>query len=285
MKIQRTRSGKTEFLKVFNATLTEGLVLRKRDPARLFHLRCSQLPYCPVSVFLSFGQRGMIEATDMMSSYYFAVGNAVHTVMQHYLMQSGTLLANYHCNECGKKYPMSHTHECCGFPTKYEEVEISYRGVLGHIDAIFKDSQGRYWIVDFKTASLTNAAAKSKQPPEGYSIQVRAYAYLLWKQYGIKVAGCMLVFLPRDNPKAPEVWEKPMFELDYTKAREELQHNRKLHAKTMQAETLDDFKYLLKHRCSNSFCSYCKKEDKHLLTMAKRFIAGDKYPISKWRIE
>ena len=187
MKITPTRSGKSEFLTVFNKAMSETLVMTKKDPMRLFRLRCSQIPFCPHNALLQYGAYGMHEATEMMSAYYFAVGHAVHKVVQDYLMQSGQFIADYHCNECGKKYKLSRQVECCGFSTAYEEIEVSYKGIIGHIDGVFVDSKKRVWIIDYKTCTLLNADSKVRRPSQGYSMQVRAYAYLLWKQYKLSL--------------------------------------------------------------------------------------------------
>ncbi len=203
MKLKPARSGKAEFMKVFNHALENTLMMGKSDPERLYNLRCSQLPYCPSSVLIKWATKGTVDSMDLMMAYYVSVGHAVHDVMQRYLSQSGQFLADYECRECGKKYPLSYKYECCGFPTKYEEVKIDVklkRGrIQGHIDGIFKDSMGRIWIVDFKTSSIEGAGSKAKSSPPGYVRQVRAYACLLKKQYDIDVYGVMLVYLPRDN--------------------------------------------------------------------------------------
>jgi hypothetical protein len=212
---------------------------------------------------------------DMMMHYYVNVGHSVHNTMQTHLAQSGTLLADYHCRECDTWHRLSHKHECCGFATRYEEVTISWKGIGGHIDAIFKDGKGRYWIVDFKTTSLASAPSKMKKPGKGYERQIKAYAYLLWKQYGIKVEGVMLVFIPRDNPRKVVVWEKVMKAQDYVDTREDLKADLILHRKTMKAEKKEDFKFLLKTKCGGEYCDACKMDAKKLLNeimrKAKRF--------------
>jgi PD-(D/E)XK nuclease superfamily len=281
MKISPKKSGASEFLAVLNKTMSETLALKKKDPGRLFNLRCSQIPYCPHNTLLQFGAYGMNEATEMMSAYYFAVGHAVHKVFQDYLMHSGRFIADYECKECGKKYPLSQTYECCGFPTSYEEVEISYKGIVGHIDGIFVDSQGRVWIVDYKTCTLENSSQKAQKPSQGYSLQVRAYAYLLWKQYNIKVVGCMLVYLPRDNPQKPKIWEIAMDERQFELARKELMLNRELHRKTLKCSSEEEYEDLLSYRCGGEYCRYCHKSNKQLSGLFSKFLKADKYPISK----
>ena len=281
MKITPLRSGKSEFLSVFNDMLDSTLMIEKGDPARLYNLRCSQIPYCPASVLINYGQRGIYRAMGMRMAFYVHVGTVVHTVMQSCLSQSGAFLGDYHCEECGKKYPMSHTTECCGFPTKYEEIEIDYKGIVGHIDGVFRDSKGRYWIIDYKTTSLASASSKEKNPGLGYKSQVLAYAVLIEKQFGIKVSGCMLIFLPRDNPWKPTIWETPFGPNEMKAGIAFLKEQRNLHRLTMTAQTEEDFKPLLKVNCGDPYCETCKKPFTQLLGTARKLIARNKYPIRK----
>jgi len=280
MKITPNKSGKSDFLRTYTQAFSDTLLAEKGDAKRLHQLRCSQLPYCPVSTVLNYGQRGLFQVMDLGMAYYVGVGHAVHNVMQRYLSQSGNFLADYHCAECGKKYPLSHTIECCEFPTKYDEVSLLYKGVGGHIDGIFKDSQGQYWIVDFKTCSVEGAMEKSRRPPAGYMYQVRAYALLLLRQYGLRVAGVMLIFIPRDNPRAPTIWEERFTDRDFDAAGAMLKQELAKHRLAMQAETFDDLKNLIKnYRCVNEYCRYCRRPTSELNNIAKLVVSQRKLPI------
>jgi len=283
MKIVPHRSGAAEFLIMFKKALAESLTISRADPSRLFNLRCSQMPYCPRSVIVNYATRGMFQAMDMRMAYYVSVGHAVHNVMQSYLALTGTLLADYECRECGKKWPLSHKYECCDQPTKYEEVTIDYKGIQGHIDAIFRDKKGRYFIVDFKTCSLLGAPAKKRDPGANYRRQVQAYAYLLWKQHGIKVEGVMLVFLPRDNPFSPTIWELKMTDDQYEGAKADLRADLKLQRRTMKAKDLSEFRDLFKTRCGGPYCEACKLEAKELIRKVRSKL--DRFPIKKTEAE
>lgn len=280
MRIKPQRTGKSDFLSVYKKALTY-TTARRGDPSRLYNLRCSQLPFCGASVWLNYGLRGMIQEMDMMMAFYVTVGTAVHTVMQTYLSMSGQFLADYECRECGKKYPLSHVHECCGFPTQYEEVNLDYKGIQGHIDGIFKDRLGRYWIIDFKTTSMTAAPGKVNKPGIGYERQVMAYAWLLRKQYGIKVEGVMLIFIPRDNPKDPVIWEALMTPKMWERAYSDLKKDRALHQLTMKAKTLEDAKILFENKCGNEWCDFCSKPKSELVNLAKRVLKTGNFPIKK----
>lgn len=281
MKISPTRSGKSEILAVYREAMASTVLMSKGDPGRLYNLRCSQIPYCPRSVLMNYGKRGLYQPMDMRFAYYVSVGTAVHTVMQNYLSQSGRFLADYECKECGKKYPLSHTVECCGFPTRYEEIGLNFGGVVGHIDGVFKDSKGHYWILDFKTCSVAGASAKEKSPGDGYKYQVRAYAYLLKRQYGITVKGVMLFFIPRDDPTKPTVWEELFTERNFKDAATMLKTQRALHRATMTASRLSDFRALFQHKCGSTYCDTCKQDVPTLLKAASRMLVFGKFPIKK----
>lgn len=280
MKIKPSRSGKSEFMSVYRKVFDEVILFQKSDPSRLYNLRCSQLPYCPRSVLINYATRPGLTSLDMGGSFYVSVGTAVHTVMQRYLSQSGQFLADYECKECGTKYPLSHTTECCGFPTEYEEVTIDVgtkkgrHGIQGHIDGIFRDSKGAYWIIDFKTASVAGATSKEKSPGEGYMRQVRAYAVLLRKQYNITVKGVMLIFIPRDSPRpgSIRIWESTMSEKDFEHGIAELKADKLLHKKTMAASTKEEVLELFKTRCGSPYCTHCKTPKSELPKIVKRIL-------------
>lgn len=278
MRIRPTRSGRSEFLAVYNKAFTEVVRYQKGDKRRLYNLRCSQLPYCPRTVLINYGLRGLHQPVDLSMAYYTSVGTTVHTVMQSYLPMTGQFLADYECKECGKKYPLSHVHECCDTPTHYEEVTIDIgtkngkNGIQGHIDGIFKDSKGRYWIIDFKTTTLFGAPKKERDPGEGYKRQIRAYAVLLKKQYGIRVAGVMLVFIPRDNPRKPYIWEEVLSDRDFENGKAELLADKRLHKKTMVAETLEEVMEVMKTNCGSAYCDYCKVRKPELVKLVKKIL-------------
>jgi hypothetical protein len=224
----------------------------------------------------------MVHVMDMGMAFYVGVGHAVHHVMQSYLSQSGKFLANYKCHECGTVHKLSHTIECCGFPTEYDEIDLDINGIQGHIDAVFQDANGDYWILDFKTTSLAASKDKAKRPPSGYTRQVRAYAYLLYKQHKIKVKGLMLVFIPRDNPREPTVWEyRIRSDEKFLDFKRELLDDKRLHRKTMLASTIEEMKPLLLNNCGGEYCNACKMPLKEKLALMMKYIKQDKFPIQK----
>jgi len=193
-------------------------------------------------------------------AFYTRVGTVVHEVMQNFLCMSGKLLADYHCRECNKWHRMSYKTECCGFPTQYHEVEIDYKGIKGHIDAIYKDRNGKLWIVDFKTTSLDGAKKKQKDPGVVYKEQIETYAVLVELQYGIKIEGYANSFVIRDNPikNDPPMWCTRLTPQMRKKVLRRLNKYRRIHREVLDVETKAEALSLLEYgRCSDPWCKVC----------------------------
>ena len=247
---------------------------------RLVNLRCSQLPFCPASLILEYKFKGLVRSMDMFGAFYTTVGTAVHLVMQNYLCRQGKFLADYYCKHCGTYYPLSHKYECCGKPTEYEEVLISTLGIVGHIDAIFQDAKGNYWILDFKTCSMKGADSKKNKPGVVYEEQVESYAYLLYRQYGIKVKGVMLVFIPRDNPRNPAVWTRELAKVHFSTVHERIKKYRRVHKAAINATTITEVMALVKNnKCANPYCKYCKMDSVGIRDMVKRAFKIKRNPL------
>lgn len=260
-----------DFVQVYHKIMDSTILMSKNTPHRVLSLRPSQMPFCPVEFFISHGNKGLYRELDLAGAFYTSVGTIVHEVMQRYLGQSGRFLADYHCRECGKWYRQSYQYECCGFPTQYHEVEIDYKGVKGHIDAIFRDKKGRFWILDFKTTSIASAVSKKRNPGVVYVEQIETYAVLVELQHGIKIEGIMDAFILRDNPrKDPAVWARLLTNDVRRKVKARLSAYKKMHRAALDASTLKEALALRSFgRCANPDCSACKKPDDILKTRIK----------------
>lgn len=267
-----------DFLNVYAKVIKNNLQHASADPKRVLHLRASQLPFCPHNFFNTYARQGMVQPMDFLFTYYVSVGTVVHEVVQTYLGQTGRFLADWECPECGKWHRLTRQPNCCGTHSKYHEVSIDYKGVQGHIDAIFIDKDGRYWILDFKTSSLAGAPKKKTNPGVAYIEQIETYAYFLWKQYGIKVHGVMLCFIPRDNPTKPVIYARKMKKLDFTAVKERFTEYRKAHKKALDVLTKADVADLVNTygACTNPWCDVCSKaktkKDRKKLLLAARAI-------------
>ena len=235
------------------------VVASKRDATRIKFLRPSQLPFCPSGFFISHATQGMISTQNMLSAYFTSVGTTVHEVVQRYLSPSGRFLADWRCKICGKWRRMSTKSECCDFTMEYHEVLINHKGVVGHIDAVFRDSKGRYWILDFKTCTVSGASYKQKSPGAAYKEQVETYALMLYRQYGIKVEGVMLMFIPRDDPTKPSVWVNLIDTADFKRIAKRIKKYKQQHKEALKASTLEEALALAEYgKCKGEWCRTCR---------------------------
>lgn len=250
-------------------------------------VRCSQLPFCPLNFFVTHATRGVVSVMDMRGMFYVTIGSGVHEVVQDFLGTSGRFLADWECRVCGKKYHMTTQHECCDFPMKYHEIEVDFKGIVGHIDAIFVDSLGRFWIVDFKTTSVKSAVIKQKTPGHAYVEQVETYALLMKLQYKIKVHGTMLMFIKRDGPAEPVIWSRPIDDADFERIKVRTVKYKKMHRVALNVTTKAEALALLKYgKCKNPWCRVCLSSDpKRLVLKAyKDGVAASHLPIKDLKV-
>ncbi len=220
-----------------------------KDMSRLQTIRASQLPFCPLSYVLSAARGGPNAVMNFHMAYFTSVGTVVHEVMQRYHGKSGQFLADWQCPNCKKWRRMSLRPNCCGVLSDYHEIQIKHKWVVGHIDGVFKDSRGLYWILDYKTTSnAAIAAGKLVNPGRAYTEQVEAYAYSIQEQYGIKIAGVCLMFIIRDNPTTPEIWSKVLTADDYITIGKRLQKYYEQHKKAYLVSNMDQLKWAWKNR-------------------------------------
>lgn len=228
------------------------------SPSRVLYLRPSQLPFCPIEFFINHAGKGLTRSMGLAGAMYVNMGTVVHAVLQQYLTKSGKILGNYKCHECGTFHKLSFKTECCDFPTEYHELEIDYKGIHGHIDAIYK-YKGKFYILDFKTTGINLAVKKEKDPGVTYREQIETYAYLFELQYGIEIAGIMDAFIIRDNPsKDPVVWYRPFTDKTRAQVKTRLIKYKKMHREVLDAKNMKDAMALLQYgRCTNEYCEFC----------------------------
>lgn len=261
-----------DFRRAYRWALDDALVVSKTSPGRILNLRPSAMPFCPLAFFELNANRGLTRDLDLRGMFYTSVGTTVHEVMQHALCRNGRYLADYYCYECGTWHMHSYVHECCGFPTEYNEVEINYNGVEGHIDAVYKDEQGRLWILDFKTTSIKAAPVKEKNPGANYKEQIQIYAVLYELQYGERIEGFMDAFILRDNPALdPAVWAEPLTDDVRREVKAKLKRYKVAHTTALQVQTMKDVGAMYRKfgRCTDPECGLCKASDSVLKNRLK----------------
>lgn len=250
-----------DFLRTYKKMVKDTQFTERMSPGRILSLRPSQMPLCPMRLFVDRATHGIYQPMEFGMAYYTKVGTVVHEILQNFLCQSGKFLANYYCRECNTWHKMSHQWECCGFPCEYHEVEINFKGIVGHIDAIYRDDEGKYWILDFKTTSTEQAPKKQKDPGIVYREQVETYAVLTELQHGIKIEGYADSFLARNNPlkQDPVTWCEKLTDKKRKEVRIRLTRYKKMHKAYLDASSKKEVLALLDWgRCADPYCSVCK---------------------------
>lgn len=276
---------KKEVAGVYQTAMREYTRTEKTSPGRVLNLRPSQMPFCPTNFFLENANNGLYRTLDFAGAYYTSVGTVVHSIMQEFLAKSGRFLADYHCAECNTWHRMSYKHECCGFPTRYEEIAIDYKGIHGHVDAVFRDDKDGLWVLDYKTCSTVAAPKKQEDPGVVYIEQIETYAVLLELQYGLKIEGIMDAFIIRDNPKAtPAIYSRALTDEKRAEVKKRLGMYKRMHREALDAETWEDVLALAEYeKCTNPYCTACKMSDKDLVRSLKnafeRGQAANRLPI------
>lgn len=194
---------------------------------RVPKLRPSSFPKCPILDYMKLLRHkhlGYIDDVRSFSSSYFTgVGTVVHEIIQHHIGNTTQVYGDWKCTnmDCeegqasctiydatGKviregKITSVHTtdNKCpsCKRPMHYEELEITFKGVTGHVDCVMVISDKKWWVVDYKT-TLKRKVAEGKLPESQHLYQLQAYCYILKFVYNLPIQGFSLVYLPRDNP-------------------------------------------------------------------------------------
>ena len=253
-----------EFEAAFDKVFKYEKLYSPQSVGRIVELRPSQLPFCALSFWTVNASQSTHRLMSMSMAYYTSVGTTVHEVLQRYLALTHRFVADWECKICGKKNKFSHENMCCDELMEYHELTVRQErphGVVsGHIDGVYRDKTGRYWIIDYKTTGLDSVMEKIKDPPIAYRHQVRMYAYLLWLQYGIKVAGVMLVFIPRDKPHRRETWAELVEDEEFTETMPQLLDMfLKRHHYAMRISTLESALKLVNQKpCGDPYCDVCE---------------------------
>jgi hypothetical protein len=305
VELRPPRSFSNVFFRHYYERLKDTTVWSDADPTRLQYLRCSALPFCPLDFFAKVATNGMARSLDMNGVFYTRVGTAVHDVMQTVLAYGNThLFGDWKCHKCGALEHFSTARTCCGWPMAYQEVTVNYGGINGHVDTLFALNPAaaaevsllpeaermeaakslELVIVDYKTTSESAKEDKKRSPPLTYQSQIKAYAWLLRKQYGLNIQGVMLVFIPRDNPAKPTIWEYVLTDTDYKLILQDLRLWKAAHKAALNIASLEDVAALYENfgTCTDQYCDTCKAKDvKAVLKQA--YMAGaqsDRLPLT-----
>lgn len=309
--VRPAKSYTSELQAHFHAVSKEFLEWQDRDPGRVLNLRCSALPFCPLSLFHQIGTLGISQSQDFQSMYFTRVGTIVHTVMQTALVRDGgRVFGDWSCRKCKIKEHMSLFRTCkkCKRPMEYEELEIDFRGIKGHVDTLFvpkshvkkaieisKLPEAQRFeaakelilvIVDYKTCSISNSPKKQRDPGASYKSQIKAYAWLLTKQYGLNIKSTILMFLPRDNPNRPVYWEQGWSDADMPAMGRQLKRWKQAHTDVLAAKKWTDVQELIDNygSCGGEYCKVCASSSVQMLLKQayKDAKAEDRLPLGTY---
>lgn len=230
--------------------------------------------------------------------YYTQVGHAVHYVMQTGLMQaSPAFVGDWECKRCKRVVKLCSQPMCCGLPMAYEELVVDYKGIKGHVDtlwiyeakgmqgvrletylsnlnrkqlrALIRDPSTILYVVDYKTCSLKNQGGKLKSPEEAYVAQIKAYVYLLRKQYKLNVAGAMLHYVPRDNPLGAEPVFFNVSKIELKQVVSNLNTWKRAHKAALKVRSKATLLALYEEfgTCNNPYCTTCRSSDPMYILM------------------
>ena len=283
MNIVPKRSAVPALLSHYYKALKEIEIWDEQDPHRLLSVRCSAIPFCPLGFFVSVATKGMKRSLDMSGLFYTSVGTAVHTVMQKALALDGRrLFGNWKCRQCKKIEKFSLQRKCCSKFMDYEEIDIDWKGVKGHVDTLFaldikkakevsklcqkkriEKAKGlKFAVIDYKTTSETAKKTKARNPGQTYKEQAMAYAYLLGKQYDLKILEVILFFIPRDNPRNPTTYQEYVTPSSLEKIKSKIKIYKRAHKEVLNLSSLKEVKQLYEDygKCSNPYCKTCKSK-------------------------
>lgn len=173
-------------------------------------LRCSGLPFCPIRSLLK-------DSRDISyrMEHYTETGTAIHSTLQKWTSlgkYGNRLWGNWKCSACGE---VKHKHchrpkEACDCRANqqewyYDEIDIAYKHLTGHIDTIFYIGNGQYVVIDYKTTYMEKKKRSpffkaDKPSSKNYILQVRTYCALLRELFGMNIVGWYLVSVDRSEP-------------------------------------------------------------------------------------
>jgi hypothetical protein len=236
--------------KEFRKAIQKAKALKVAERGRpINELHPSSFPFCALRNAYEFasGTKRQQRWLDMRSDFFFSVGTTVHTILQRWLFRAGVIHGHLQCNDCShqtKKLVVKSTCPKCGSKnTLYVEPGGRHgKNVVWHSDTLFQDSNGEYWVVDYKTTSVRDIQTAHALPIQSNIHQIEKYAVLYEAKYSVNVVGCLLVYVARDNPDliANHGWRLSTKRKAYL--RDQLEQDAKHYETTHLARTYGDVK-------------------------------------------
>lgn len=184
-----------------------------------YTFRGSALPICPRQLMLGkFYNRTKFEKqVSFTERYHYHVGRAIHALCQETWAKQGLLWGKWECKDskCGVKFNKVRLEggRCirCGSPAEYLEPTVTdeLTGFSGHCDSVvFVPALDSYIIFELKSRN-SNIISKATEPYAGDLYQVSAYATLLARQFWLRIAGRVILWIGKPRPKPYKFWFYP----------------------------------------------------------------------------
>jgi len=181
------------------------------DRQREDRFRVSSFPYCGLKHLHKRLNGEEIEEEEEVTfgmKYYTSVGTQTHRYIQYVLGHGGQMLGKWVCltNGCTGTDKIQHGNVCpqCKRPMDYEELTVRRgRHLTGHLDGVWRDKEGLYWLIDYKTSSvgaIRNNDKYKNMPYKKNVAQIVSYCALLERELDIVISGWILMYVARDNP-------------------------------------------------------------------------------------
>ena len=249
----------------------------KRD----LELHPSGFPYCPLRELHNLLNKDYspTATTTFSGQYFVSVGTLVHELIQRFMGKTGKVWGHWKCRNKNCDYhttDISTYHSCpkCGSETDYEEIGYLLGKTLsGHQDCLFEDSNGNFWVVDYKTCLLSKAIKHAANGTElagnnTYRAQQETYVALCQRRFRkffkaldkpFVVKGYILVYMPRDNPFQFQFVYNEVSKERKAEVWETICQNIEDHNTILDAETFEDVEHLIEHKPCSSIKDYNAK--------------------------
>lgn len=182
---------------------------RKRDA----ELHPSSFPFCGLrhAYELLLREDDPVVRQDFGRDYYLPAGHVFHAALQKWIGFSGVYIGDWRCQSCGKTHKRRGRPKVC---SRCGHQHLEYHelgGVWGdnihwHTDGLFRTSDRKYWLVDFKSTStysiFQHRKTKSVFPYVSNRTQIESYTPLVEDLTGLEIEGWLLVYAARDKPNS-----------------------------------------------------------------------------------
>lgn len=237
----------------------------KRDS----ELHPSGFPYCGLRDGY---QRLGLRLTDFLvfrkfdDDFYLNIGTVAHSALQLWLGESKKMYGDWKCLSCGRLHAFQiKPRRCIKCRSKrfdYHEIGGKFgQNVYWHSDGLFKDSNGKWWVIDYKTSAVSAIQDHKKTgvrfPYKTNKIQIETYCVLLEQKLGIKISGWMLKYVSRDYPRFHNVTVAEKFTSERRElVTKHLKLSDKIFPIAREATDAETFDKLARHKLCSSKAYY-----------------------------